>query len=65
MGYKLVLNSKSITTHKYETELTEEQYQQYLLNSKEFINEFENNLNWILINETIDTPDLQYSSSIS
>jgi hypothetical protein len=65
MKYKLILNNKSVTTYKYETELTEEQYQEYLLNPEGFIYEFENDLNWDLISETIDIPDPQYSSSIS
>tara|TARA_Y100000592_G_scaffold101001_1_gene184429 strand:- start:116 stop:313 length:198 start_codon:yes stop_codon:yes gene_type:complete len=64
MGYKLITNNKSVTTYQYETELTEEQYNQYLSNPEIFIQEYENDLNWIFISETVSIPNPQYSSSI-
>ena len=65
MGYKLITNSKSITTYQYEAELTEEQYHEYLSNPEMFVIEYENDLNWVSVSETVSISDPQYSSSIS
>ena len=65
MGYKLIQNNKITEFNIVEAELTEEQYHEYLSNPEMFVIEYENDLNWVSVSETVSISDPQYSSSIS
>jgi hypothetical protein len=64
MGYKLIQNGSNIENFRYEVELTEQQYSDYLQNPDMFLNEFEEDLNWIRIPVEPSIGPTTFTSSI-
>ena len=64
MGYKLTQNSSNIENFRYEAELTEQQYLNYLQNPNEFLTNFEEDLNWVSISVEPTIGPTTFTSSI-
>ncbi len=65
MGYKLTQNSSNIENFRYEAELTEEQYIEYLQNPDIFLTDNEEDLNWVSIPVDPSIGPTTFTSSIS
>lgn len=64
MGYKLTQNSSNIENFRYEAELTEQQYLNYIQNPNEFLTNFEEDLNWVSISVEPTISPTTFTSSI-
>jgi hypothetical protein len=65
MKYKLIQNSSNIENFRYEVELTEEQYLEYLQNPDNFLTYNEEDLNWVNIPVDSTIGPTTFTSSIS
>ena len=64
MKYKLTQNSSNIENFRYEVELTEEQYLEYLQNPDNFLTYNEEDLNWVNIPVDPSIGPTTFTSSI-
>ena len=65
MKYKLIQNSSNIENFRYEVELTEEQYLEYLQNPDNFLTYNGEDLNWVSIPVDSTIGPTTFTSSIS